>query len=229
MLEKIKNQVIISVQAAYGEPLYDEAAMNAMIKTVVQLGGARVLRLAGARDIKNAKTMFPDVPVIGITKPQKLPSNCHEIVYITPNLGDCAAVADSGAEIVAFDATIRKRENPISEMVDFIHSKGKLAMADIATFEDAKNAQDCGADLVSTTLSGYTTQTLTNSKEPDFTLLERIVSDLKVPAILEGRIWEPKQVKHAFELGAFAVVIGSAVTRPQHIVQRFLNYNNGEK
>ena len=223
MLEKIKNQVIISVQAAYGEPLYDEAAMNAMIKTVVQLGGARVLRLAGARDIKNAKTMFPDVPVIGITKPQKLPSNCHEIVYITPNLGDCAAVADSGAEIVAFDATMRKRENSISEMVDFIHSKGKLAMADIATFEDAKNAQECGADLVSTTLSGYTDESESTGDKPDFDLLKKLVQTTNKPIILDGRIWEPDDVKRAFALGAYAVVIGSAITRPQLIVKRFID------
>jgi len=225
MLEKIKNQIIISVQAAYGEPLYEESAMKAMIETVVKLGGAKVLRLAGARDIKNAKMMFPDLPVIGITKPQKLPENYLDLVYITPKLVDCASVADSGADVVAFDATMRKRENSIAEKINFIHSKGKLAMADVATFEDAKNAQICGADLVSTTLSGYTSQTISNSKEPDFELLERIVNELKVPAILEGRIWEPKQVSQAFDLGAFAVVIGSAVTRPQHIVKRFLNYN----
>jgi len=225
MINKLKNQVIISVQAAFGEPLYEEAAMKAMIETVVKLGGAKVLRLAGTRDIKNAKTMFPDIPVIGITKPQKLPENYLDLVYITPNLGDCTAVADSGADIVAFDATLRKREVPIAEMIDFIHSKGKLAMADIATFEDAKNAEKCKADLISTTLSGYTTQTLSDTTEPDFELLEKIVKELRTPAILEGRIWEPNQVKKAFELGAYCVVIGSAVTRPQHIVKRFLNYN----
>lgn len=225
MINKLKNQVIISVQAAYGEPLYEETAMKAMIETVVKLGGAAALRLAGIRDIKNAKSMFPDIPVIGITKPQKLPENYLDLVYITPNICDCSAVADSGADIVAFDATLRERENSIVEMIDVIHSKNKLAMADIATFEDAKNAKECGIDLISTTLSGYTTQTLSNSAEPDFELLEKIVKELKTPAILEGRIWEPNQVKKAFELGAHSVVIGSAVTRPQHIVKRFLNYN----
>lgn len=229
MLKKIKNQVIISVQAAYGEPLYEEAAMKAMIKTVVELGGAKVLRLAGARDIKNAKKEFSDIPVIGITKPKKIPENYLDLVYITPTLKDCEEIINAGADVVAFDATMREREVSISEMTAFIHSKGKLAMADIATFEDAKNAQECGVDLVSTTLSGYTTQTFTDSKEPDFALLKRIAENLNVPVILEGRIWEPEQVKLAFELGAYAVVIGSAVTRPQHIVKRFLNYNNGEK
>ena len=163
MLGKIKNQVVISVQAAYGEPLYEEAAMNAMIKTVVELGGAKALRLAGARDIQNAKKMFPWIPVIGITKPKFLPENWLDEVYITPTLDDAKSVIEAGADVVAFDGTLRQRDVEIKDMIDFIHQNNKFAMADIATLNDAINAQNCGADLVSTTLSGYTKETQNDS------------------------------------------------------------------
>lgn len=228
MVNRFKNKVIISCQAAWGEPLYEETAMNALIKTVVELGGAQALRLAGSRDIKNAKKMFPDIPVIGITKPKVLPQNYIDEVYITPSVDDAKSVTDAGAEVVAFDATMRKREVDIKTMTDFIHSQNRLAMADIATFEDAKNAQELGIDLISTTLSGYTKETKSDSTTPDFELLKNITENLNTPVILEGRIWETAEVKKAFDMGAWAVVIGSAVTRPQHIVKRFLNYN-GEK
>ena len=225
MLNKIKNQIIISVQASYEEPLYEETAMNAMIKTVVELGGAKALRLAGERDIKNTRKFFPEIPIIGITKPKKLPENWIDEVYITPTLEDAKNIIEADADIIAFDGTLRKRNITIKDMIDFIHRKEKIAMADIATFEDAENACICGADLVSTTLSGYTKETQNKNSKPDFELLEKIVKNLDVPVILEGRIWEVKEVKRAFDTGAFAVVIGSAVTRPQHIVKRFLNYN----
>lgn len=223
MIDKLKNQVIVSVQAAWGEPLYEEKAMCAMIKTVL-MGGANALRLAGARDIKNAKNINAEIPVIGITKPKVLPENWIDEVYITPNLDEAKSVIDAGADVVAFDATMRKREVEIVDMIDFIHSNSRLAMADIATFEDAQNAQKFGIDIVSTTLSGYTKETQNNCDGPDFELLEKLVKELNVPVILEGRIWTVDDVKRAFDLGAYAVVVGSAITRPHHIVKRFLNY-----
>ena len=199
--------------------------MNAMIKTVVELGGAKALRLAGERDIKNARKFFPEIPIIGITKPKVLPENWIDEVYITPSVEAAKSVIGAGADVAAFDGTMRKRNVSVKEMIDFIHQSGKLAMADIATFEDAKNACELGADLISTTLSGYTKETQSDCAKPDFELLEKIVKNLDIPVILEGRIWEVSEVKKAFDTGAWAVVIGSAVTRPQHIVKRFLNYN----
>ena len=222
-LEKIKNEVIISSQAAYGEPLYEESAMFAMIKSVIS-GGAKALRLAGERDIKFVKSNF-DIPVIGITKPKVLPENWLDVVYITPTVKDVELLAKAGADIIAFDGTDRKRENDsVETLIKKIKSYNRLAMADVATFEDAKKAVDMGADIVSTTLSGYTTETVTDSDEPDFELLKNIVENLGIPAILEGRIWTREQVKLAFALGAHSVVIGSAVTRPQLIVKRFMNW-----
>lgn len=228
ILNKLKNQIIVSVQSAYLEPLYDENVMIAMIKSVMA-GGATALRLAGERDIKNAKKFFPDTPVIGITKPKIIPENFKELVYITPSAVDCRAVIQAGADIVAFDGTMRKRPGgeSLEEIINFIHSAGKLAMADISTFEEAKNISNLGCDIVSTTLSGYTTESIRlnankNPEEPDYELLKEIIENLNVPVILEGRIWEPSQSAKAFDMGAFAVVIGSAITRPHEIVKRFI-------
>ena len=228
VLEKIKNNIIISVQAQSDEPLYDENCMLAMMKSVIN-GGAKGLRVANVRDVKNAKENF-DVPIIGITKPHIIPQNYKELVYITPTVRDCVDLIDSGADIVAFDATVRKKEtnennSSIDEIITTIKNANKLAMADIATFEEAQMAYEKGVDIISTTLSGYTVETenISPKDKPDFELLQKITSNLNVPVILEGKIWEPNDVKKAFELQAFSVVIGSSVTRPQLIVKRFID------
>ncbi len=219
----LKNQVIISVQAAHDEPLYAQECMNAMMQSVIN-GGAKALRLAGERDIKNAKKMF-NIPVIGITKPKVLPENWREIAYITPTIEDVKILAAAGADIIAFDGTDRKREkNSLEEIITAVKSAGKIAMADISTYEEGITAAALGADIVSTTLSGYTQNSFYEKDEPDFELLKSLVNVLSVPVILEGRVWEVAQVKEAFEHGAHAVVIGSAVTRPQLIVKRFMNW-----
>lgn len=220
VLNQLKNKIIVSVQAMPDEPLYKEECINAMMQSVVN-GGAAGLRVAGTRDVKNAKKLF-DLPVIGITKPDKLPDNWQEVVYITPTISDVEVLIGAGADIIAFDATSRLRQCTIEAMVKVIHSAGKLAMADIATFEEGLNCAKKGVDILSTTLSGYTKETLNKPEEPDFELLERLAKETKIPVILEGKIWESSQVKKAFELGAHSVVIGSAITRPQLITKRFI-------
>lgn len=222
MLENLKRKIVVSVQAMPDEPLYQEVALNAMIKSVVT-GGAGGLRLAGARDVKNAKKMYPNLPVIGITKPKKIPDNFLDVVYITPTLNDAKEIIEAGADIIAFDATMRERPNgeKLCDIINFIKSQNRLAMADIATYEEAKNAIELGADIVSTTLSGYTRETQNKPDEPDFELCSALCRDFSVPVIVEGKIWTPEQAKRAFDFGAFCVVIGSAITRPQLITKRF--------
>ena len=230
ILNKLKNQIIVSVQSSFGEPLYDENVMIAMIKSVIS-GGATALRLAGERDIKNARKNFADIPIIGITKPKIIPDNFEELVYITPSAEDCRAVINAGADVVAFDGTMRKRPSgeSLKDIIYFIRSEGKLAMADVSTLSEAINAANLGCDIISTTLSGYTKESIEenaaagkNPEEPDYTLLSEIVKNVNCPVILEGRIWQPEQASKAFELGAFAVVIGSAITRPHEITKRFI-------
>ncbi|MGN0030343.1 MAG: N-acetylmannosamine-6-phosphate 2-epimerase [Candidatus Gastranaerophilaceae bacterium] len=223
IINQLKGTVIVSVQAMPSEPLYLEKCMIAMMKSVIT-GGASALRVAGARDVKNAKRLF-SVPVIGLTKPNQIPKNWKEIVYITPTLKDVIELIEAGADIIATDATQRKRPNneKLQDLFKFIHINKRLAMADISTLEEGIKAEELGADILSTTLAGYTLESSNSpASEPDFELLKELVKNTKLPVVLEGRIWEPEQVTKAFELGAHCVVIGSAITRPQLITKRFV-------
>ncbi len=224
IISQIKNKVIVSVQAMPSEPLYKEECMIAMMQSVVK-GGAAALRVAGVRDVINAKKLF-NIPVIGITKPEVIPQNWREIVYITPTIKDAKDLIQAGADIIALDGTSRPRgENNLKQIIKFIKINKKIVMADVATLSEGINARLLGADIVSTTLSGYTTESPETSTEPDFELLKGLVNSVDCPVILEGRIWQPEQVDKAFELGAHAVVIGSAITRPQLITKKFVNRN----
>ena len=223
ILNRIKGTVVVSVQAMPNEPLYLEQCMIGMMKSVVN-GGAGALRLAGARDVKNAKKLF-NLPIIGLTKPNIIPKNYKELVYITPNIKDVIELVEAGADVIATDATQRKRPNneKLQDLIKYIHINKRLAMADISTLEEGLNAKELGADIISTTLAGYTLESANSpANEPDFELLKQLVEQTQLPVVLEGRIWEPDDVKKAFELGAHCVVIGSAITRPQLITKRFV-------
>lgn len=221
IIEKLKGKIIVSSQAMPGEPFYDEDCMIAMMQSVVN-GGAAALRVAGGRDVRNAKKI--GVPVIGLTKPAKLPENWRSVVYITPTLKDVKELINAGADIIAFDGTMRPREGcNLAEIIAEIKKAERLSMADISTLEEGINAANLGADIISTTLAGYTDESGKAGDSPDFELLEQLVKAVDKPVILEGRIWSPEDVKKAFESGAYCVVIGSAITRPQLITKRFID------
>ena len=222
IVNRLKNKVVVSVQAMPSEPLYLEKCMAAMMKSVVK-GGAGGLRVAGTRDVKNAKTLF-DIPVIGITKPDIIPANWQEIVYITPTVNDVLSLISVGADVIAFDGTSRPRPDgsTLSETIKYIKINKRVSMADISTVEEGINCAKLGANMLSTTLSGYTQFSQNRGSGPDFELLENLVKEVDIPVVLEGRIWEPDEVDRAFELGAHCVVIGSAITRPQLITKRFV-------
>ena len=227
ILDTLKGGVVISVQAAHGEPLDKPEHLCALAESALN-GGACGVRMAQPFNISYFKHLHPDVPVIGITKPEIIPPNAHEIVYITPTWADIQSLADC-CDIIALDATLRPRpgELTLAELTHLTrqHYPHLLLMADISTLEEGLNAAKLGFDLISTTLSGYTTGTRNSTPEahgPDFELLAQLVKETPTPIVLEGRVWEPNEVSQAFKLGAFTVVIGSAVTRPQEITRRFV-------
>lgn len=131
---------------------------------------------------------------------------------------------ESGCEIIALDATVRKRPNDekLEDLVKLIKDNGKIALADISNDEEGIFAQKIGFDCVSTTLSGYTDYT-PKLKGPDFGLVARMVDRLDIPVFAEGRINTPEDLKIAYECGAFGAIVGSAITRPQLIAKNFVN------
>ena len=220
-INELKGKIIVSSQAMMNEPFYDESCMMAMMQSVIN-GGASALRVAGKRDVINATTF--GVPVIGLTKPDKLPENWKSVVYITPGIKEVKELIEAGADIIAFDGTSRPRPDGcnLEQIIELIHFAGRLAMADISTLEEGVNCANLGADIISTTLAGYTEESNCELNTPDFELLVRLVEKIDKPVFLEGRVWNPDEVKKAFELGAHSVVIGSAITRPHLITKRFV-------
>jgi Putative N-acetylmannosamine-6-phosphate epimerase len=227
-IEALEGGLIVSCQASQGEPLAHPEHILALSLTVL-MGGACALRLEGVENVEVVRKSTK-VPIIGLTKIHGL--NTVEMlqqVYITATFEDAAALAAAGADIIALDATGRPRKDgmPLDKTIDRIHFElNKPVWADCATKEDGIAAWKAGADIISTTLYGYTQETLTDDDSPGFELLRDLIETVKVPVILEGRIWHPDEVTSAFDLGAFAVVVGSAITRPHYITKRFVEAIN---
>ena len=216
MLDKVKGRLIVSWQALEDEPLHSPFIMGRMAKAAME-GGAVGIRAQGVEDIIEIKKVT-GLPVIGIIKRNYEDSD----IYITPTKKEVDELLTTGCEMIALDATKRKRPNGenVKDLVDAIHAKGRLAMADISTLEEGIEAEKLGFDCVSTTLSGYTPYSK-QSNSVDFELLEELVKTVKIPVICEGRINTPEELKKALDLGAYSAVVGGAITRPQQITKRF--------
>ncbi|CUP15950.1 N-acetylmannosamine-6-phosphate 2-epimerase [Clostridium baratii] len=218
MLDVIKNKLIVSCQALEDEPLHSSFIMGRMAKAAKE-GGAVAIRAQGVEDIIEIKKVT-NLPVIGIIKRNYKDSE----VFITPTEKEIKELIETGCEMIALDATNRTRPNneKIKDLLELIHKSKRLAMADVSTYEEGIKAQEMGFDCISTTLSGYTSYS-TQSDKVDFKLLEELVKDCSIPVICEGRIYTPEELKEAFDIGAYSVVIGGAITRPQQITKRFIN------
>ena len=186
--------------------------MAAMARAAVA-GGAAAIRCESPADVAAIRAAV-DVPLVGLWK------RGEAGVYITPGKEDAGAIAAAGADMIAIDATARPRPVPIGELVAHIHGLGKAVLADVSTLAEGLAAEAAGADAVAPTLSGYTGVGPTPA-EPDWGLLEALLAEVRVPVIMEGRIWTPEEAARALALGAWAVVVGSAITRPQLITRRF--------
>jgi putative N-acetylmannosamine-6-phosphate epimerase len=214
ILNNIKSKLIVSCQPVEGGVLDNERSVLALAEASVN-GGATALRINDKKNVYNVKKKL-NVPVIGIKKRKVKNSN----VVITPFCEDINSLADSGADIIAFDATIRKRPVEIERLIEFIHKKNCISMADCSNYNEAVNASLLGADIVASTLSGYIKGNI--PKKPDFRIILKFSqNNINKPIIAEGRINTPKQAAQAIKMGAHAVVVGTAINRIEIITNWF--------
>lgn len=218
MFEQFKNKLIISCQALPDEPLHSPFIMGRMALAAKQVG-AVAIRCQSVDDIVEIKKVT-GLPVIGLIKQNYDDSD----IYITPTHKEVQALIDCGCEIIALDATLRNRPNgeKLEDLVAQIKAAGVLSLADISNDEEGINAEKIGFDAVSTTLSGYTPYS-PKLKGPDYGLVARLVDRLSIPVFAEGRINTPADLKIAYEVGAYGVIVGSAITRPQVIGKTFID------
>ncbi|CAG7626394.1 Putative N-acetylmannosamine-6-phosphate 2-epimerase [Paenibacillus solanacearum] len=216
LFEQIRAGLIVSCQALEDEPLHGASVMAKMAQAAA-VGGAVAIRANGADDVRAIRQAVL-LPVIGLVKRDYPDSD----IYITPTRREVDELIEAGASMIAFDATRRPRPSgeTLERLVMYMRSRGVMTMADVSTLEEAVYAASLGVDCVSTTLSGYTPYS-PQSPEPDFPFIREAVRALSLPVIAEGKIWEPSQAAQALEAGAYAVVVGSAITRPQLITERY--------
>lgn len=215
-LERIRGGLVVSCQAGEDEPLH--GCMAGMARAALQAGAVGI-RAEGPRDIRAIRDAV-DLPIIGLYKIRKE----GQPVYITPTFESACMVVHAGADVVALDATVPLRPDglTLAETISRIHQElNRPVLADVSTLEEGLRAVEAGADAVAPTLSGYTPQS-PKLEGPDWDLLQGLIREVRIPVLMEGRIWHPEEAKRALDLGAWAVVVGSAITRPQLIAARFV-------
>lgn len=208
--------LIVSCQAEAGSPFCAPEFIVAFARAA-ELGGAVGLRVCGVENVAAVRAVT-SLPIIGLTK-NRYPDG---EVLITAGLAEARALAAAGADVIALDATHRRRpggDDALRLLGQVREVTGRPVLADIATLAEGLAAH--AADWIGTTLSGYTPETKGHGEEPDFALVGALARELPGKVVAEGRIWSPEQARRMFELGAHAVVVGTAITRPTEITRRF--------
>jgi N-acylglucosamine-6-phosphate 2-epimerase len=215
LLERLRGGLIVSVQAWQGSALDDPHVIAAMARAA-QDGGAVAVRVAGEAHLRAVRARV-EIPIVGLIKREY----DGFAPYITPTLGEVATIAAIGAEIVAFDATPRPRpaDATVDAIVEAIASAGCTAMADCAGPADARRAIACGAEIVATTLFGYTPETAGRTL-PALDLVRELAT-FDAFAVCEGGVTSPEALRSAFDAGADAVVVGTAITNVDWLVRGF--------
>ena len=219
-VEQLKGKLVVSCQALPHEPLHSSFIMGRMALAAKE-GGAVGIRANTKEDIKEIQSQV-DLPIIGIVKRDYDDSK----VYITPTMKEIDELMEVKPEIIAVDATGALRPGNVTLDEFFARIKEKypeqLLMADCSTVEEAIHADELGFDFIGTTMVGYTEQSEGDKIEAnDFEILRKIVAQVKNRVIAEGNINTPQKAKRVIELGAFSVVVGSIITRPQLITKAF--------
>ena len=223
-VENLKGKLIVSCQALSNEPLHSSFIMGRMALAAKE-GGAFGIRANTKEDIKEIQSQV-DLPIIGIVKRDYEDSD----IYITPTMKEIDELMEVKPEIIAMDATISKR--PGNKTLDEFFKEAKekypdqILMADISDYQEGIQAWKSGIDLVSTTMSGYTDYT-PRLEGPDFELVRRLSGELPIPVIGEGRVHTPEEAVKMLDMGAWAVIVGGAITRPLEIAGRFMKAVNG--
>lgn len=211
--------LIVSCQAYAGDPMFGPHLMAAMARAA-EMGGAVGIRANSPADIA-AIRQATKLPIIGLWKVH----SPHSPVYITPDCAAAEAIARAGCDVIAVDGTPRPRSNgaTLPELIAFIHTVlGKPVMADCSCLGDALLAESLGADYIATTLAGYTGHGRPMTDGPDIEFVRELAGRVTRPIVAEGRFCLPEQAARAMAAGAHAVVVGSAITRPERITQRFV-------
>lgn len=219
----MKGQIIVSCQATPGEPLYDrERSLMPYMAQAARLAGARMIRTSSVRDIIGIKEAT-GLPVIGLIK-REYPGYTGRITMTMREVDECMEALSDIVSIDCTDCTRGDGRTP-GQFLKAVREKypNIIIMADCATEKEAVNAFEAGADLVGTTMNGYTPQTADQKGDPNFELVETLAKKLPCPVIAEGRVHTPEQVRKMLDLGAWAVVVGGAITRPLEIAQRFFS------
>ncbi|MER7333579.1 MULTISPECIES: N-acetylmannosamine-6-phosphate 2-epimerase [unclassified Micromonospora] len=219
VFDVMRGGLVVSCQPLPDEPddPMRDAYVQARVAASAAMGGAVAIRANGSNDIEAIRATV-DVPVIGLVK------HGTAGVMITPTPAHAVQAATAGAHVVAVDATDRPRPDAgsFADTVRAVHSRtAALVLADISTLAEGLAAVDAGADAVATTLSGYTPAS-PPTEGPDLRLVAQLAERLEVPVIAEGRYRTTQQVRQAFEAGAYAVVMGNAVTSPLWITRRLI-------
>lgn len=219
--EQIKGKVIVSCQAVPGEPLYvEEKSIMYLMARAAKQAGTPAIRTSSIRDVIAIKEET-GLPVIGLIK---IKYEGFES-YITPTMKEVDELVAAGSDVIALDCTTQKRGDgkTIDEFIIEVRKKypDAILMADISTYEEGINAWKLGIDIVGTTMSGYTAHS-PKTDGPDYDLVKRLSAEVDIPVIGEGRIHSPEQAVEMLDAGAFAVVVGGAITRPLEIAQRFI-------
>lgn len=220
VLKTLQGGLIVSCQAPAASPLHDPEVIAAIAEASV-LQGAVGVRIDSPAHIKAVRQRV-SAPIIGLWKQVYEESD----VYITPQFHHAQAVADAGADIIAIDATLRHRPGgeTLAELIAQIHTDlQKPVMADVDAIASAAAAVDAGADILGTTLYGYTQETKSLTP-PGFDLLAEMVAQFATPCFCEGGIASPEAARKALELGADAVVVGTAITGIDILVQRYCQH-----
>jgi N-acylglucosamine-6-phosphate 2-epimerase len=225
-ISSLKHGLVVSCQALDNEPLFGAEYMAAMASAAEE-GGAVAIRANTPKDIAAIKKAC-SLPVIGLYKRTYPDSQ----VYITPTIHEAAQVAEAGADMIAVDATRLPRPDGtrLEQFVADFRSRypERLLVADVSTYEEGLNAMELLFDLISTTMSGYTPHSV-HQDGPDIELVARLAKLGRTPILAEGRIWTPEECIACLNAGAYAVVVGTAITRPQEITRRFVNAIENKK